>query len=114
MRSLRPFAFLVIAALLVLGVVAYLATKRARAAGSINDRPQATLALPADRDPLVANMDPSVNPGADFFAYACGGWLKRNPIPATERGWGIGNLVREDVYNQLVGICQNAAASGAA
>ena len=70
--------------------------------------------LPAAQDPLVQNMDTTVSPGADFFTYACGGWLKRNPIPPAERGWGIGNLVREEVYRQLVGICEKAATSGAA
>jgi putative endopeptidase len=70
--------------------------------------------LPADRDPLVQNMDPSVSAGADFFTYACGRWLKQNPIPPAERGWGIANLVREEVYRQLIGICEKASASGAA
>jgi putative endopeptidase len=69
--------------------------------------------LPAAQDPLVQNVDTSRSPGADFFNYACGGWLKRNPIPPAERGWGIGNLVREEVYRQLVGICEKAAVSGA-
>lgn len=70
--------------------------------------------LPRDKDPLVLNMDPSVSPGADFFLYANGRWLKQNPIPAAERGWGIANLVREEVYRQLIGICESAAKSGAA
>jgi putative endopeptidase len=30
---------------------------------------------PAKQDFLAANMDPSVNPGQDFFTYANGGWL---------------------------------------
>ena len=29
---------------------------------------------------LKANMDPSVNPGDDFWQYAVGGWLKANPL----------------------------------
>ena len=70
--------------------------------------------LPRDKDPLIQNMDPSVSPGKDFFQYACGGWIKRNPIPASERGWGIANLVQEETYIQLLGICQDAARSGAA
>ena len=74
----------------------------------------AAATLPASQDPLVQNMDPSLSPGADFFTYACGKWLKANPIPAAERGWGIGNLVREEVYRQLTGICESAARSGAA
>ena len=54
-------------------------------------------------------MDTSVNPGDDFFAYANGGWLKSNPIPASEAAWGSGNLVREELYVQLRTINENAA-----
>ena len=70
--------------------------------------------LPYDIDPLVHDIDSTVSPGADFFAYANGAWLKANPIPDTERGWGIGNLVYEETYRQRREICEQAAASGAA
>ena len=69
--------------------------------------------LPAAVDPLVQNLDKSVSPGTDFFSYANGAWLKANPIPASERGWGIANLVYEETYRQRVEICTSAAASGA-
>ncbi len=29
----------------------------------------------------VANMDPSVKPGEDFYEYANGAWIKRTEIP---------------------------------
>ena len=70
--------------------------------------------LAAERDPLVRNMDSSVKPGDDFFRYACGRWLRENPIPPTESSWGIGDLVREETYLQRRQICESAAASGAA
>ena len=56
----------------------------------------------AARDFLQANMDPSVDPSDDFFTYANGGWLRRHPIPASEAGWGIGNVVREELYARLI------------
>ena len=70
--------------------------------------------LSPEQDPLVRNMDASVAPGTDFFKYACGRWLKENPIPASERGWGIANLVNEETYRQRLTICQDAARSKAA
>src|SRR3954468_11111774 len=35
----------------------------------------------------VQNMDRSVDPGADFYRFAAGGWLKSNSIPADKSGW---------------------------
>ncbi|HEX9128085.1 MAG TPA: M13 family metallopeptidase, partial [Gemmatimonadaceae bacterium] len=64
-------------------------------------------------DFLMANIDPTVNPGQDFFTYANGGWLKRNPIPNTESAWGIGNVVREQLYLNLRSINEQAAAVSA-
>src|SRR6266436_606895 len=68
---------------------------------------------PVKTDFLTANIDPTVNPGQDFFTYANGGWLKRNPIPNTESAWGIGNVVREQLYLNLRSINEQAAAVSA-
>jgi putative endopeptidase len=62
-------------------------------------------------DVVAANIDPSVSPGEDFFEYANGGWLKRNPIPASESAWGIGNVVREQLYVNLRKINEEATAT---
>lgn len=35
-----------------------------------------------------ANMDTTVRPGDDFFAYANGGWLKKAVIPGDKTRWG--------------------------
>jgi putative endopeptidase len=80
-------------------------------AGCAKPQPQAVAARP---DILVADMDTSINPGDDFFAYANGGWLKRNPIPASESAWGIGNVVRDELYEQLRTISESAAKKNAA
>jgi putative endopeptidase len=61
-------------------------------------------------DLLRRNMDASVHPGDDFFAYANAGWLRRNPIPASESRWGIGEVVREELYSRLRQINERAAA----
>ncbi len=56
-------------------------------------------------------MDTTVNPGVDFFKYATGTWMKENPIPPSERRWGLANLVNEETYSRLKNILKEAAAS---
>jgi putative endopeptidase len=65
------------------------------------------------KDFLTANIDTTIQPGDDFFAYANGAWLKANPIPADESGWGIGNLVQEEIYKRLKNINEQAVAEKA-
>jgi putative endopeptidase len=60
-------------------------------------------------DFLAANIDKSVKAPVDFFEYANGGWIAKTPIPSSESGWGIGNLVQEEIYNRILSINKNAA-----
>lgn len=63
---------------------------------------------------LTRFVDPSVSPRDDFFQYAVGKWLKENPIPPSERSWGIFNVVPEETYQRLISINESAAAATAA
>ena len=65
-------------------------------------------------DLLASNLDTTVSPAQDFFEYANGGWIKQNPIPASESGWGIGNLVQEEIYKRLQKINEEAVIAKAA
>lgn len=60
-------------------------------------------------DVLAANLDTTVSPGSDFFDYANGGWIKKNPIPADQSSWGIGNLVVEENLKRLREISEKSA-----
>ena len=62
-------------------------------------------------DVVGKNIDKSINPGADFFKYANGNWIKQNPIPSAYSQWGIGNLVQEDVWAKLKKINEDALIS---
>jgi len=65
-------------------------------------------------DLLSSHIDTTVHPGDDFFQYANGGWLKNNPIPESESGWGIFNLVADENYAQIKKISEDASANNSA
>ena len=65
-------------------------------------------------DPVYQNLDPSVMPGDNFFLYANGGWLKKNPIPPAYSSWGIGNVVGDDLRERLRKINEDAEKAKAA
>ena len=52
---------------------------------------------------LTEAMDPTVNPCQDFFQYACGGWIKKNPIPASKSGWSQFDIMYQKLTHILKG-----------
>jgi putative endopeptidase len=60
-------------------------------------------------DVLTSDLDTLIKPADDFFEYANGGWLKRNPIPGEESGWGIGYVVDEENQKRLKDISDSVS-----
>src|SRR6476661_7235485 len=53
-----------------------------------------TFAQPANSgsgNEMPDQVDKSLDPCNDFFQYACSKWLKANPIPSDQAGWGTFN-----------------------
>ncbi len=55
------------------------------------------------------NFDTSVKPSEDFYQYANGGWISKNPIPPDQSRWGSFNEVQERNFVILHDILENAA-----
>ncbi|MBI5405447.1 M13 family metallopeptidase [Candidatus Kaiserbacteria bacterium] len=47
------------------------------------------------------DIDTKVRPQDDFFHYASGAWMKRNPIPKAEARWGSFTMLRHTTDKQL-------------
>jgi len=55
-------------------------------------------------------LDRSVDPCSDFFAYSCGGWLKKNPIPADQTSWSVYSQLQDENKLLLRQILEQAEA----
>src|SRR5687767_5852071 len=61
----------------------------------------------------VKAIDPSTNACTDFYQYACGGWLARNPVPADRARWGRFDELQERNQAALRAILDKASSSTA-
>lgn len=54
-------------------------------------------------------LDKAADPCVDFYQYACGGWMKNNPIPPDQAAWGRFNELAERNRAMLRDILEDAA-----
>ncbi len=65
-------------------------------------------ALPYTPSLDVSSMDRSVNPCVDFYHYACGNWIRKNPIPPDQSRWDVYSKLTDDNQHYLWGLLQQA------
>ncbi len=57
----------------------------------------------------TTSMDRSVDPCTDFFAYSCGGWIKKNPIPPDQSSWDTYSKMQDENLARLRGILEETS-----
>jgi putative endopeptidase len=57
----------------------------------------------------VEFMDKSVDPAADFYHFASGGWIKANPVPADKSRWAGFDELQERNWQLIRGILEESA-----
>src|SRR6266542_4479348 len=92
MRLLRTFLFAVLPMTMVIGVVF------TRVAAQHAEQKASTASFDAKA------LDRTADPCGDFYQYACGTWLKENPIPADQASWGRFSELNERNRTTLRGL----------
>jgi putative endopeptidase len=103
MRLIRAFLFAVLPMTLVVGVVyTRVAAQQAdQKPGPTN--PGSTAGFDAKA------LDRSVEPCNDFYQFACGTWMKENPIPADQATWGRFSELAERNRTTLRGLLEKVS-----
>ncbi len=57
----------------------------------------------------IGAVDKAADPCTDFYQYACGGWLKKNPVPANRPYWAVFQQMREVNEKRVAAILEKSA-----
>jgi len=80
-------------------------------AGTANGQTANEPALPYSPSLDLSSIDKSIDPCVNLYEYACGGWRKKNPIPADQTSWSVYGKLYQDNLNFLRGILEQAASN---
>jgi putative endopeptidase len=102
MSRILRFAVPRLVSVLVLGLVALPTVSEAQQAVKSFSQ-----TAPLDRK----NLDTTCAPCANFYQFANGGWIAKNPIPPAYSQWGSFNEVRDNNLTALRNVLEEAAAA---
>ncbi len=94
-------------ALLGVCLLAYPAKMKAQKSADNNSTDTSYHAIPLE------NLDRSVKPTDNFYQFAVGNWIKRNPVPASKSAWFSFNELYENNRKILHELLIDAAKAGA-
>ena len=59
----------------------------------------------------LQSMDPTVDPGTNFYHFAAGTWLKDNPVPADKARWGGFGELQQRTWQLIRDLLETSASS---